>query len=216
MAKKVKRKVKFGRIIILLLLLTVVVVGGFFAYQKLNVKETPIKKIKSISTIDNYEYSLKENATSYFKELFKNLEKTLNEKEIDEEEYMTLISKMFVADFFNLDNKVNKNDVGGKQFVYKNYRSDFEKYAMDTMYKTVESNVYGNRNQDLPIVTDVEVQKIKNEPYKYGDSTDNNAYVVNFKITYKEDLGYQDSGSLIIIHNDKKLEVASMSEKSSS
>ncbi len=216
MARRRKRKIKYGRIFILLFLIFLIVGGGFFAYKKLNTKKETVKKIKAISAIDDYGYSLKENATPYFKGLFKELEQTLNKDDVDEEKYMTLVSKMFVADFFNLDNKVSKNDVGGKQFVYKNYQSDFEKYAMDSMYKVVESNVYGDRKQELPVVTNVEVEKVKNEPYKYGNSTDDNAYVVNFKITYKDDLGYQDEGSLIIIHNGIKLEVASMSEKSSS
>ncbi len=216
MATRKKRKIRFGRILVLFILMVLLVLGGYFAYKKLNVKKEPKREVKNISVIENYGYSLKENATSYYKGLFKKLEKTLNQEEIDEEEYMTLVSQMFVADFFNLDNKLNKNDVGGKQFVYEDYREDFVKYAMDSMYKSVESNVYGNRDQNLPIVTGVEVQKIKTEAFKYGDKVDDKAYVVNFEVTYKEDLGYQTSGSLVIIHNDKKLEVASMSEKSSS
>lgn len=213
MAKKKKRKIKYGRIFILLILIVSIVFGGFYAYKKLNTKPKIPKEVKELSSIDKYGYSLKENATEYYKGLFKNLEKVLSKDDVNEEEYLTLVSQMFIADFFNMDNKVNKNDVGGKQFVYKEYRSDFEKYAMDSIYKTVESNVYGNRNQELPIVEKVEVAKVKNETYKYGNSSDDNAYVVNFNITYKDDLGYQDEGSLVVIHNDNKLEIASMSEK---
>ena len=213
MAKKKKRKIKFGRIFILLFLIFLICFGGFFSFKKLNTKKPVSKKIKAISTIDDFEYSLKENATPYFKDLFKKLEDVLAKEEVNEEEYLTLVSQLFVADFFNLDNKINKNDVGGKQFVYKEYRNDFEKYAMDSMYKTVESNVYGNRNQKLPVVEKVDVTKFREELYKYGDSSDEKAYVVNFNITYKEDDGYQTEGSLIVIHNGKKLEVASMSEK---
>ncbi|MBR3199174.1 MAG: hypothetical protein IKG27_04080 [Bacilli bacterium] len=214
MAKKRKRKIKFGRIFILLILLGVIAGGGYYAYQKMNVKKTPTKEIKNISSIDKYGYTLKETSSPYFKKLFKELEKILNKDEVNEEEYMLQVSKMFVADFFNLDNKVNKSDVGGKQFVYEKYRDDFSKYAIDTMYKSVESNVYGNRKQDLPIVTNVEVEKVKTESFKYGDSTDEGAYVVNFEITYKSDMDYQTSGTLVLIHNDKKIEVASMNDKS--
>lgn len=217
MARRRKRKIKYGRIFILLFLIFLIVGGGFFAYKKLNTKKETVKKIKAISAIDDYGYSLKENATPYFKGLFKELEQTLNKDDVDEEKYMTLVSKMFVADFFNLDNKVSKNDVGGVQFVYKDYQTDFEKYAMDSIYKSVESNVYGNRRQSLPIVEEVECSKVKNELFKYGDSSDDKAYVVDFDIKYKDDMGYQTEGSLVIIHSDKKLEVASMStEKSSS
>ena len=87
---------------------------------------------------------------------------------------------------------------------------------MDSMYKSVESDVYGDRNQELPEVTNVEVIKVKNETYTYGENSDDNAYVFNFKIEYKTDMDYQTEGSLILIHNGNKIEVASMSEKSAS
>lgn len=217
MAKKRKRKIKYGRILVLLFIFCLLAFLGIMAYGKLNVKEEKTKKVKNISTIKEYDYVLKENATGYYKKLFKKLDSVLNKDKVDEEEYMNLACQMFVSDFFNLDNKVSKNDVGGVQFVYKDYQSDFEKYAMDSMYKSVESNVYGNRRQDLPIVEEVLCSKVKSETFKYGESSDDKAYVVDFDIKYKEDLGYQTEGSLIIIHNGKKLEVASMnSEKSSS
>ena len=217
MAKKRKRKIKYGRILTLLIIVCLLAFLGVMAYDKLNVKEVKTKKIKNISTIKEYDYVLKENASAYYKKLFKKLDSVLSKEEVDEEEYLNLTCQMFVSDFFNLDNKVSKNDVGGVQFVYKDYQTDFEKYAMDSIYKSVESNVYGNRRQSLPIVEEVECSKVKNELFKYGDSSDDKAYVVDFDIKYKDDMGYQTEGSLVIIHSDKKLEVASMStEKSSS
>ena len=211
MAKKRKRKVKFGRILILLLIVCLLAYLGVLAYEKLNVKEVKTKKVKNISTIKEYDYVLKENAFAYYKKLFKKLDSVLSKEDVDEEEYLNLTCQMFVSDFFNLDNKISKNDVGGVQFVYKNYQSDFEKSAMDSVYKIVESNVYGNRRQNLPIVEEVKCNKVKNETFKYNDSSDENAYVMNFDIKYKEDLGYQTEGSLIVIHSGKKLEVAAMS-----
>lgn len=217
MAKKRKRKIKYGRIFTLLIIVCLLAFLGVMAYDKLNVKEVKTKKIKNISTIKEYDYVLKENASAYYKKLFKKLDSVLSKEEVDEEEYLNLTCQMFVSDFFNLDNKVSRNDVGGVQFVYKDYQTDFEKYAMDSIYKSVESNVYGNRRQSLPIVEEVECSKVKNELFKYGDSSDDKAYVVDFDIKYKDDMGYQTEGSLVIIHSDKKLEVASMStEKSSS
>ena len=83
------------------------------------------------------------------------------------------------------------------------------------MYKSVESDVYGDRDQDLPVVAKVTVENKGNETYTYGENTDENAYRMSFEIEYDDDLGYQTSGELIIIHNGNKLEVASMSEGSS-
>ena len=214
MKKKRKRKLNVKRIIIVIILLALVIAGSVLAVQKLTHKEETVKTVKEVANIKAYGYTLKDNATAYYKKLFNQLEKTLNVDKVDEEKYADLVAQMFVTDFFTLDNKISKNDVGGKQFVYSNYQNDFEKYAMDTMYKTVESDVYDNRNQKLPEVTNVTVDKVKQSSYKYGDQTDEQAYVYNFQVEYKEDLGYQTSGSLTIIHNGKKLEVASMSEKS--
>lgn len=215
MARRKKRKVKLGRIFILLILMGLLTFLGLMAYNKYNVKKGSSKKIKNISEIKEYDYYLKENASGYYKKLFKELNSTLKKEEVNEEAYMSLVCQMFIADFFNLDNKLSKNDVGGSQFVYKDYRSDFEKYAMDSVYKSVESNVYGNRRQQLPIVDEVTCTKVKNDVFKYNDSSDDKAYVVYFEIKYKEDLGYQEDGSLVIIHNGKKLEIASMDTKKS-
>ncbi len=211
---KKKRKLNVKRIAIVIILLILIIAGGILALGKLTHKETKTKEVKEVANIEAYGYTLKDSATAYYKKLFKELEKTLNEKEVDEEKYASLVAQMFVADFFNLDNKISKNDVGGKEFVYSNYQNDFEKYAMDSMYKSVESDVYGERDQTLPEVTNVTVTKVKNESYKYGENTDDKAYIYNFKTEYKEDLGYQTEGSLILIHSGKKIEVASMSEKS--
>ncbi len=211
---KKKRKLNIKRIAIVIILFALIIVGVVLAIQKFTGKKETVNEVKEVAAIEAYGYSLKENATAYYKKLFKELEKTLNADEVDEEKYADLVAQMFIADFFNLDNKISKNDVGGAQFVYSDYKTDFEKYAMDSMYKSVESDVYGERNQELPEVTNVTVTKIKQDSYKYGDNTDDNAYIYNFETEYKEDLGYQTSGSLTLIHNGKKIEVASMSEES--
>lgn len=214
--KTKKRKINVKRVLILIILLVLIVAGVVLGINKLTKGKEKTKEIKEVASIDAYGYTLREDATKYYKGLFQKLEKVLNEKEIDEEEYSSLVAQMFIADFFNLDNKISKNDVGGKQFVYSNYQSDFEKFAMEAIYKSVESNVYGERNQELPVVKEVEVSKVKNSSYKYGDNTDENAYVYNFNISYEEDMEYQTEGSLTLIHNGNKIEVAQMSEKSAS
>jgi hypothetical protein len=211
--KKKKRRLNIKRIVVVIFLIIIIVLGGLYLFNKK--AKTKATEIKAVSTIKAYGYTLNDNATAYYKDLFKQLDQALNAKKVNDQKYAQLVSQMFVADFFNLDNKTSKNDVGGKQFVYTPYQSDFEKYAMNSIYKTVQNNIYGNRQQTLPIVTKVTVKKIKTEAFKYSAGTDTNAYVYNFKIEYKKDLGYQTKGSLVLIHNDKKIEVASMSEKSS-
>lgn len=215
MARRRIRKVKIGRLFTVLFLVGLIFALGYIAVNKFSSKNQNATKVKEISKIDGYDYSLREDATDYYKKLFKKLSKTLKTDDVDMDEYASLVSEMFVCDFFNLNNKSSKNDVGGVQFVYKEYQSDFEKFAMDSIYKSVLNNVYGNRRQKLPIVSKVTVSKGENSSFKYGENTDSNAYNFTFKIEYTEDDGYQDSGSLILIHSGKKIEVASMSDKSS-
>ncbi|MBR3210023.1 MAG: hypothetical protein IKF82_07165 [Bacilli bacterium] len=209
---KHKRKVKLGRILILLFILSLLVGVCIYGSTKVSKKSSTVKKVKAISSIEKYDYTLKENATAYYKGLYKELEKILNNDEVSYDDYLEVMCKMFVADFFNLDNKSSKNDVGGVEFVYKDYQLDFKKYAMDSIYKTVENNVYGARKQELPIVSEVSVEKVKNDSYKLGDTVFDEAYVVNFDISYKSDLGYQNSGSLTVIKKDNKLEIVSMKD----
>ena len=76
-------------------------------------------------------------------------------------------------------------------------------------------DIYSKTQDDFIRAVD-EATKVKNETYQYGENTDENAYVFNFNIEYKEDMDYQTEGSLILIHNGNKIEVASMSEKSAS
>lgn len=212
MAKKRKRRVNkkkvFVFIILPLIIIGVICYFMFFAGDK----TTKIVKPKNTDTIKGYDYTLREDATKYYKSLFKELKNTLESDEIDNDTYAELVAKLFVADFYNLNNKVSKNDVGGVQFVYEDYRDDFTKYATSSIYKSVESNVYGKRTQKLPIVSNVSTVKNENMLFTYGDKTDVEAYNISFEITYKEDLGYQTKGTLTLIHNDKKLEVAVLEE----
>lgn len=208
-----RRRVKKGRVFILILLIVFTLVLCYFAFDKLSSKPKKANKTKEISSIKEYGYTLKENATGYYKKLFKKLNTILSKDEVNFDDYADTECQMFVADFFNLDNKISKNDVGGVEFIYAPYKEDFTKYAMDGIYKSVLSNVYGTRKQELPVVSKVTCLKVKNDMFKYGDKSDSEAYVFNFDIEYADDLEYQDKGNLTIIHSDKKLEVASMGEE---
>ena len=119
---------------------------------------------------------------------------------------------MFVADFYDLDSKVNKNDVGGVQFISSksNFREIFKKKASsaDGIYYSVKSDVYGTRKQSLPKVKDTSIVSVKNTTFTNGDYKDEKAYIVNVDITYETDLGYPKSVTITVIHNDKRLEIA--------
>lgn len=212
MAKRRISKKKVSIFVSILILIVAAICLILFLNN--NKSEDNTIKVESVDTIEGYDYNLNNNATKYFKGLFKELKEVLEADEVDQDKYAELVTKLFVADFYNLDNKISKNDVGGVQFVYKDFRNDFQKLATSSIYKNVESNVYNNRKQDLPIVVKVSVEAGTNETFTYGQNKDDEAYKINFDIEYKEDLGYQTSGTITLIHNDKKLEVAALEETS--
>lgn len=208
--KKVKKNFK---LILLIVILLVIGSIGFIVYKKMNKKVEPeIPQIEVVDSIDNFDYELNDNETEYYNGLFNELKDLLKTEDYDMFDYAVLVGKLFLADFYNLDNKVMKSDVGGTQFVYSEYRSDFEKGAMDTVYKSVESNVYGDRKQVLPIVDSVEKVSIERKLFEYNGDIDYDAYYVDLKITYREDLGYPSDIRLVLIHNNDKLEIAKMED----
>ena len=204
-----KRRIKKKPMIIACILLLIIIIGIVY-FTIFSKEEKEVTKIKNVDTIEGYDYTLSENATKYYKKLFKELKDVLSQDDVDEEAYAELVTKLFIADFFNLDNKISKNDVGGLQFVYKDFQDDFVKLASNSMYKHVQSDVYGDRKQSLPVVSSVLAEKQDNTTFTYGDNVDDNAYVYDFTITYKDDMGYQESGTITLIHSNDKLEVAAM------
>lgn len=209
---RIKKSIKRVFIISLIILLVVVlVVGGFIGYKKFK-QGLSVKEAEVVDEIKDYGYYLEDDAPKAYKALYEDLTDVLNSDEIDEEKYASLVAQMLVFDFYNIDNKMSKNDIGGTQFIIENYRSNFTLEASESVYKYVEHNVYGNRKQDLPVVTEVTIDSIKTNGYKYGKITDDNAYIVKVNVSYKKDLGYPESVVVKLIHTNideekQKLEV---------
>ncbi len=197
-----KKKVR-GLIIVVLVIVLIALAVKFMFFNK----STKHNVVKQEDDIKEYGYVLNDNETKYYKGLFNDLKKVLSEDEVDYDKYASLVAQLFVADFYNLDNKLNNNDIGGTQFIYKKRQSVFEKKAKDEVYKYVENNIYNDRKQELPEVSNVEVVSSENSSHTYLSKSDDKAYKIDVKITYKKDLGYPDSCSLVLVHNDKKLEI---------
>ena len=116
---------------------------------------------------------------------------------------------------YSLDNKLNKNDIGGTQFVYADFVDDFNSIAQSTIYKSVENNMYGDRKQELPIVNEVIIDSIETKNFKYNDKIINDAYYVSLTVNYNKDLGYPKNIDLVLIKNNDKVEVVKMQTKES-
>ena len=205
---KKKRKLK-KKVIVLIVLIVILVLSviGFIIYKSFDKQPSHAKVIDEIS---EYGYVLEEDQPKIYKDLFKELVTVLSKEEVDEKRYSELISQMFAIDFYNLDNKVSKNDVGGTQFVMEDYVDNFVLKASDTVYKYVEQNIYGDRKQQLPIVTSSEVKNIENDKYSYKDIKDDNVYIITVKLGYKDDMDYPEEVTVKLFHNDKKLEIYEM------
>lgn len=211
MGKKRKFKLKFKTVMIFVFI--VLIIGLSLCIKDIIgvLKSSSASEVEVLSEIKDYGYKLNENDSEYFKEKFMLLKTELEKEEIDEEKYASLISELFVIDFYSLNSSLNKNDVGGTQFVYTDYKEDFVKFAKEGIYKYVENNIYGDRKQDLPIVTETEIKSIEQDKAIFdNDVEDTKAYIVEVLVTYKEDLEYPTEVKLIVIHKDNKLEIAKL------
>ena len=138
--------------------------------------------------------------------MFQELKNILDEDKVDEKEYLKQISKMFVFDFYTLDDKLANTDVGGIDFVHTNAKTNFLEKAEDTVYKYVENDIYGNRKQELPVVKEVTIENIETIEYTIGtDFTDDEAYQVEVSIEYEKDMDYPTKATLTFVHEDNKL-----------
>lgn len=201
--KKNKLKIVFIIILIALFVLLYICIKDIFNTLK------STNKVKTLMTIEKYNYTLNENDSPYYKKLFEELKETLESKKVDEKEYAELLSKLFVTDFYSLKYALSKSDVGGVQFVYTDYQNTFTKKAKDTIYAHIKSNIYGKRKQELPNVKKVEVKSIEKEDFEKGNTT-LNGYHVKLKIEYDKDMDYPESVELSLVHNEDKLEIAEM------
>ena len=208
--KKVKKRIN---IIIIGVVVLIIAVVGFLAYKRFFDNNATPTKAKVVDKISDYGYELEEDSTKEYKKLFEELRNLLAKEKFDEEEYASLVARLLVLDFYNLDNKISKNDIGGVQFIRSDQQKNFILEASETVYKYIEHNVYGNRKQELPVVKHVEVKDVTETTYKYEDIDDEKAYKVNVLVTYEKDLGYPTEVTVVLVHakdNDKKLEVIKM------
>ena len=207
---KLKKKVR--RTLVAILLIALIIVCAFLAksmfFDKQEVKETKVLK-----TIDKYGYTLKDNKTKKYKKMFEELNEILSEDKVDEEEYVKKITEMFIYDFYSLDDKVSKTDIGGVDFVHKDVLQNFLIAAEDTYYKYVESDIYNNRTQRLPVVNDITIESVQNDTYTInGGATDDKAFFVKVNWDYTDSSfdSYQKSAELVFVHNDLRLDLVEL------
>ncbi len=194
-----KKKSKIKTVLIVLAVILVIVGGGFAVYKLVFDKEEKVKQeIKEIDNLKDYGYTLTDNDSKYFKSEFEELKKIINGKEIDEETYVTQVAKMYAIDLYSLNTKVNKYDIGGLEYYHVNKKDMYELKVMDTLYSIVLDNTFGDRKQELPEVSGVEVLNVKESTYKLGDKKVD-SYEVQLTLTYVKDMGYDKNITVTLV-----------------
>lgn len=177
--------------------------AGYLIYKSISKEES--KELKELDNIEKYGYTLYDSKSELYKQEFKNLKTILNSEQINEEEYAKSIAKLFAIDFYSLSDKKTNTDIGGTEFMYPSIKENFILKATDTLYKYVESNVYGERTQKLPKVMKVEVESCTETIYKNDDFSDEKSYEVTLNVTYNQELGYPSKVVMTMSHSDNKL-----------
>lgn len=203
-----RKRYKIGLIIISVLLASVIGVGVFKIFYSNDLEEKEPNVTNVISNITDYGYTLDDRDTDYMKETFKELETILEESEVDDHEYASVLAKLFVIDFYTLNNKINKYDVGSLEYILSSKVDSFRLKAMDTIYRDILDNTYRDRVQDLPEITNVQILDVVDTTFTLNEE-EVQAIQVTMNYEYKEDLGYDTEGTIYFVKNANKLEVVS-------
>ena len=204
MRKVLNKNKLFYFVMISLILVVIIVIGVKFTLEFLVKDDKNVVTKKELDSLELYGYTLDDYDSDLYKEYFNDLKSTLNNKEVNYEDYAKEIVKLFVSDFYTLDNKLTSSDIGGVEFIPSDMVENFKMHAGDTMYNHVKTNIYGDRVQELPIVKSVEVTNIENITYTYKDK-EYSAYKVSTRWEYKEDLGYKNNEIFTLIKDNNKL-----------
>lgn len=204
MRKVLNKNKLFYFVMISLILVVIIVIGVKFTLEFLVKDDKSVVTKKELDSLELYGYTLDDYDSDLYKEYFNDLKGTLNSKEVNYEDYAKEIVKLFVSDFYTLDNKLTSSDIGGVEFIPSDMVENFKMHAGDTMYNHVKTNIYGDRVQKLPIVKSVEVTNIENITYTYKDK-EYSAYKVSARWEYQEDLGYKNNEIFTLIKDNNKL-----------
>ena len=200
MKKKRKKKRLRGGVLVFFIVIALIL-GAVIFFQT----RPKLKVVTVVSQINDYDYYLESNATKIYKKYYKELAKELKDKKIDEEKYAKLIVKLFIIDYYTLNNKITNKDIGGTQFIHSNLKEKFINESSNTIYKYIENNLYGTRKQELPEVKSVKIENFESIKYNNKDYNDDIAYKINTKISYIKDLNYPKQVELYLIHENNKL-----------
>lgn len=201
--KRVKRKYRLWLKILALLILILIGIRIFSVLFKKEEEE----EIKVVDVISSYDYTLEDRDTTLMKDTYNDLKKVLNEDTINMEEYAKNIAKLFIIDLFTIDNKRNKYDVGGADYVYPDAVLNYKLNVEETLYKLIKNNTDGKRKQDLPVVKSIDIKNVEKSEYKVQEKDSYPSFVIDLTWDYERDLGYDTKAKVTVIEKDEKIYV---------
>lgn len=194
-----KRINKVQKVIGFMMLLLVISMVVYVVLILLPNKKTNMSPDDTIK----FGYTSYKRDTKLYKDTFDSLGKVLDKEPIDYEEYAKYLSELFIIDFYTLDNKNDKNDIGGIQFIYDDLKDNFILNASDTVYKYIK-NITSSKNRQLPVVSKINVSDISENTYKI-ENTEYSSYIVTLDWSYEKDYCYETSTKITLIKKDNKL-----------
>lgn len=199
-----KKKYIISLSVIVSLIILLISFSLFMHFHPIEKKEQI--KVNLLDSISEYGYTLDDRDSEIFKEEFDKLKETIDGNEIDEEKYSEAVARLFIIDLYSIKTKVNKYDVGGKEFYFTDKVAMYENKVKDTLYDLVEDDSYGNRTQQLPIVNKIETKNITKSQYKLGED-EVVSYVIELEWEYEKDLDYDNKGFVTIVKDGIKQSV---------
>lgn len=184
---------KIIRIIMLVVIALIAIYAIFVAIPSKKNKDEGIENI-------NNKYILYKRDSSLYKENFEKLRTILETSPVDNKKYAETIVKLFVIDFYTLDNKNDNTDIGGLQYVHSNLKDNLVLNASSTMYKYIKTT------KELPKVKSITSVDTRETTYKINDK-DYSAYAITINWEYDKDLGYEKQGTFIVVNDNGNLSI---------
>ncbi|MDD7630189.1 MAG: hypothetical protein PUJ60_03995 [bacterium] len=187
---------KIKKIIRIIMLVVVALIAIYAIFVAIPSKKNKDEGIENI----NNKYILYKRDSSLYKENFEKLRTILETSPVDNKKYAETIVKLFVIDFYTLDNKNDNTDIGGLQYVHSNLKDNLVLNASSTMYK------YINTTKELPKVKSITSVDTRETTYKINDN-DYSAYAITINWEYDKDLGYEKQGTFIVVNDNGNLSI---------
>lgn len=194
--EKINEINKIKKIIRIIMLVVIALIAIYAIFVAIPSKKNKDEGIENI----NNKYILYKRDSSLYKENFEKLRTILETSPVDNKEYAETIVKLFVIDFYTLDNKDDNTDIGGLQYVHSNLKDNLVLNASSTMYKYIKTT------KELPKVKSITSVDTRETTYKINDK-DYSAYAITINWEYDKDLGYEKQGTFIVVNDNGNLSI---------